>query len=129
MAYVRVALVPGDGGCYYLPKIIGMQRALDLMWTGRTLGAAEAKSIGYVLDVFPDDQLMPEVMRYAQTIIAGPAVSIELIRHLAYRSQEVELDKALELAQSAMVIARLTEDSAEGRLAAAEKRPPHFVGR
>jgi enoyl-CoA hydratase/carnithine racemase len=129
MAYVRVALVPGDGGCYYLPRIVGMARALDLMWTGRELRAEEAKEIGYVSEVYPDDQLLPEVMRYAQTLAAGPAVSIEQIRHLAYRSQEVGLDAALEMAQAAMHLVRLTEDAAEGRAAFREKRSPRFQGR
>ena len=58
MSYVNVGIVPGDGGCYYLPRIVGVARALDLIWTGRTMDAQEALQIGYVSQVVPPDQLM-----------------------------------------------------------------------
>jgi enoyl-CoA hydratase/carnithine racemase len=55
MSYVKVGIVPGDGGCYYLPRIVGVARALDLIWTGRTMDAQEAQQIGYVSQVVPPD--------------------------------------------------------------------------
>ena len=129
MAYVRVGLIPGDGGCYYLPKIVGMARALDLMWTGRPLLPQEAESIGYVLKVFPDADLLPETLAYARQLAKGPAVAIQQIRRLAYQSQETEHDLALSLAESAMFVAQQTEDAREGPRAFAERREPRFKGR
>ncbi len=55
MSYVNVGIIPGDGGCYHLPRIIGVARALDLIWTGRTMDAQEALQIGYVHQVVPPE--------------------------------------------------------------------------
>ncbi len=129
MAYVRVGLIPGDGGCYYLPRIIGMARALDLMWTGRPLVPEEAARMGYVLKVIPDADLLAEAIGYARQLARGPAVAIQQIRRLAYQSQECEHDLALSLAESAMFVVQQTEDAKEGPRAFAERRQPQFQGR
>jgi enoyl-CoA hydratase/carnithine racemase len=84
MSYVNVGIVPGDGGCYYLPRIVGVARALDLIWTGRTMDAQEALQIGYVSQVVPPDQLMETVMTYAKKLAKGPQVAIELAKCLVY---------------------------------------------
>ena len=80
MSYVNVGIVPGDGGCYYLPRIIGVARALDLIWTGRTMDAQEALQIGYVSQVVPPEQLMDTVSTYTRKLAKGPQVAIELAK-------------------------------------------------
>ncbi len=127
--YVRMAFAPGDGGAYFLPRIIGMARALEWFWTGRIIEAPEALATGYVSRVVPHDRLLEETRAFAAELAAGPAVSIQLIKRLAYRSQAVSLHDALEMAEQAVVIARSTEDAIEGPRAFAEKRPPRFQGR
>ncbi len=129
MTYVRMGLIPGDGGCYFLPRIVGMARALDLIWTGRLIDAHEALSMGYVSAVVPADDLMSYTREYATRLVKGPAVAIQQAKRLAYRSQELSLDAALDLAQQAMFIAQSTEDSREGPRAFVEKREPQFKGR
>ena len=129
MTYVRMGLIPGDGGCYFLPRIVGMARALDLIWTGRLFDAQEALSMGYVSAVVPADELMAYTREYAARLVRGPAVAIQQAKRLAYRSQELSLDAALDLAQQAMFIAQSTEDSREGPRAFVEKREPQFKGR
>jgi len=129
MTYVRMGLIPGDGGCYFLPRIVGMARALDLIWTGRLFDAQEALMLGYVSAVVPADQLMEYTREYAMRLVKGPAVAIQQAKRLAYRSQELSLDAALDLAQQAMYIAQSTEDSREGPRAFVEKREPEFKGR
>jgi 2-(1,2-epoxy-1,2-dihydrophenyl)acetyl-CoA isomerase len=129
MTYVRMGLIPGDGGCYFLPRIVGMAKALDLIWTGRLIDAKEALEIGYVSAVITDDQLIAHTREYAAKLVNGPAVAIQQAKRLAYRSQDITLDSALDLAQQAMFIAQETEDSREGPRAFAEKREPQFKGR
>jgi len=130
MSYVNVGIVPGDGGCYYLPRIIGAARALDLIWTGRTMAAQEALQMGYVSQVVPPDQLMDTVMAYARKLAKGPQVAMELAKRLVYEGLETNnLFKELRSAEHAMTIARATEDAREGPRAWAEKRPPQFKGK
>ena len=129
MAYVRVGLPPGDGGAYFLPKIVGMARALELMWSGRIFTAQEALEMGYAQRVVPHEELVLVVRAFATELARGPAVAVQLTKRLAYRSQEVGIHEALEMAEHAMVLARATEDSREGPRAFAEKRTPVFQGR
>ena len=129
MAYVKVGLIPGDGGAYYLPRIVGVAKALELIWTGDMFGAEEAERMGYVTRVVPDDRLMEETRAFARRLVDGPAIAIQLAKRLVYRSLDLDLNTALETAQSAMLIAQSTEDALEGPKAFAEKRPPQFKGR
>ena len=129
MTYVRMGLIPGDGGCYFLPRIVGMAKALDLIWSGRIFDAQEALAMGYVSAVVPAEELMEYTREYATRLVKGPAVAIQQAKRLAYRSQELSLDAALDLAQQAMFIAQSTEDSREGPRAFVEKREPQFKGR
>jgi 2-(1,2-epoxy-1,2-dihydrophenyl)acetyl-CoA isomerase len=128
MTYVRMGLIPGDGGCYTLPRIVGTQRALDLIWSGRLISAAEAKEIGYVMDIFEPEELMPRVTEYARALAKGPATALQLSKKLVYRSQNIPFDEHLDNAQMAMFIAQTTEDAREGPLAFTEKREPQFKG-
>ena len=69
--YVRMGLVPGNGACWFLPRIVGVQKALELLWTCKFLNADEAKDIGLVCDVFDDDKMLDEVLAIAAKIAAG----------------------------------------------------------
>jgi 2-(1,2-epoxy-1,2-dihydrophenyl)acetyl-CoA isomerase len=129
MAYVRMGIIPGDGGCYFLPRLVGIARALELIWTGDLFDARQALEWGYVSRVYPADELMKETRAFAARLAEGPAVAIQLAKRLLYRSLETDLDHALDLAQSAMAIAQSTEDAVEGPRAFVEKRKPVFKGR
>jgi 2-(1,2-epoxy-1,2-dihydrophenyl)acetyl-CoA isomerase len=129
MAYVRMGLVPGDGGAYFLPRLVGLQKALELIWTGELFDAVEALRMGYILRVFPAEDLMKETQAFARRLAEGPAVAIQLSKRLVYRGLDVGIEQALDLAQSAMVIAQSTEDAREGPAAFVERRPPRFQGR
>jgi enoyl-CoA hydratase/carnithine racemase len=128
MTYVRMGLIPGDGGCYTLPRVVGTQRALDLIWSGKLISAQEAKEIGYVLEVFEPDELMPKVTEYARQVARGPATAIQLSKKLVYRSANLPFDEHLDFAQMAMFIAQSTDDAREGPRAFVEKREPRFTG-
>lgn len=129
MAYVRMGIIPGDGGAFYLARTLGIARALELIWTGDLFDASQALEWGYVTKVFPADRLIEETRTFAKRLADGPAVAIQLAKRLVYRSLEVTEPAALDLAQSAMVIAQSTDDAKEGPRAFMEKRQPKFVGR
>ena len=74
MAYINMAVVPDQGACYFLPRIVGIARALDLIWTGRVFNAQEALEMGYVSSVVPHDRLLDEVGEYARQLARQPAV-------------------------------------------------------
>ncbi|HYM15511.1 MAG TPA: enoyl-CoA hydratase-related protein [Dehalococcoidia bacterium] len=129
MSYVKVGLVPGDGGCYFLPRIVGIAKALELIWTGDFLDAQEALRIGYVTKVVPADDLMPAATAFARRLVEGPAVAMQLAKRLVYRGLDAAWHEAFEEAAQAMAIAQSTEDAREGPRAFAESRPPKFLGR
>ena len=128
MTYVRMGLIPGDGGTYTLPRIVGMAKALELMWTGRLFTAQEALEMGYVSAVYEPDDLMPKALELARQIAKGPATAVQLTKKLSYRSQNIPFDEHLDMAQMAMFVAQSTEDAREGPRAFVEKREPNFKG-
>jgi enoyl-CoA hydratase/carnithine racemase len=129
MAYVRMGMVPAGGGCYFLPRIVGIAKACELIWTGRMMDAEEALRIGYVSRVVPHDELEAATKELATQLAKGPSVAIRLAKHLIYRCLDLDLVRALEDHQTAMLIAQSTEDAKEGPLAFIEKREPVFKGR
>jgi 2-(1,2-epoxy-1,2-dihydrophenyl)acetyl-CoA isomerase len=129
MSYVKVGLVPGDGGCWLLPRIVGMARALELIWTGDFIDAREALRIGYVTRVTSGDELMEETLAFARRLAEGPAVAMQLAKRLVHRGFDQNWHEAFEAAGQAMAIVQSTEDAREGPRAFAEGRPPKFTGR
>jgi enoyl-CoA hydratase/carnithine racemase len=129
MSYARVGLVPGDGGCWTLPRIVGVAKALELIWTAATFDAAEALRIGYISRVYAAADLMVETTAFARGLVEGPAVAVQLAKRLVYRGLETSFAEALEAASHAMAIAQSAEDAREGPRAFAESRPPRFTSR
>lgn len=129
MSYVKVGLIPGDGGAWLLPRLVGVQKALDLMWRGEMFDAATALEMGYLLKVVPHESLMEETRAYARELAEGPPVAIQLMKRLTYRSLDLSFPEGLEAAQAAMTIVQSTEDSLEGPAAFRDKRKPNFHGR
>ncbi|MBI5284592.1 MAG: enoyl-CoA hydratase/isomerase family protein [Chloroflexi bacterium] len=129
MSYVKVGLVPGDGGCYFLPRILGIAKALEMIWTGDFMDAQEALRLGYVSKVVPGDDLLAAATEFARRLAEGPAVSMQLAKRLVYRGLDASWHEAFEEAGQAMAIAQATEDAREGPRAFVEARPPRFVGR
>ncbi len=111
--YVKVGFVPGDGGAYYLPRLVGVAKALELLMTGDFIFAPEAERIGMVNKVFPDDQLMDETYKFARRLADGPTKVIQLIKRAVYQSSRVDLRTALDMISSHMGVIRTTKDSQE----------------
>jgi 2-(1,2-epoxy-1,2-dihydrophenyl)acetyl-CoA isomerase len=127
--YVRVGLIPGDGGTYFLPRLVGVARALELMWTGDFITAERAEQIGLVNRVVPGDALMTEVYELAGRLASGPGVAIRTIKRAVYQGVRMDLRTHLDMISSHMGYIRQTHDHAEGARAFVEKREPRFVGR
>jgi enoyl-CoA hydratase/carnithine racemase len=128
-AYIRVGLVPGDGGCYLLPRLVGTATALQLMWTGRIVNAPEALALGLVSAVHPDDRLEEAVLAMATEIARQPPIAVQMIKRSTRLGEKHDLRTALDLISSHHAVVRSTEDSQEARRALAEKRPARFHGR
>ena len=128
MGYVRMGLIPAQGGCYYLPRIVGLANALELIWTGRIIDSQEALRIGYVSKVVPHKDLMPTTLGLARSLAQGPTVAINLSKRLSYQGLTSTLDAAISSSDDASVIARRTQDAQEGPRAFLEKRTPRFKG-
>ena len=78
--YIRVGLIPGDGGCYYLPRIVGTAQALRLLWTGDFIDAAEALRIGLVTAVYPDSEFRERVAEFAAELTQRPPAAVQFIK-------------------------------------------------
>ncbi|ADG06014.1 enoyl-CoA hydratase/isomerase family protein [Kyrpidia tusciae] len=127
--YVKVGLVPGDGGAYFLPRLVGTAKALELLWTGDFVDAEEALRIGLVNRVYAPDELMEKTLEFARRLASGPEIAIRMIKRAVYQSRNLDLRTALDLISSHFAIIRETEDHKEGIRAMLEHRSPKFVGR
>jgi enoyl-CoA hydratase/carnithine racemase len=126
--YIRVGLVPGDGDCYYLPRLVGPAKALELLLTGDFIDAEEAVRLGIANQVVDDDDLPAAVNTLARKLADAPPVAVRTIKRAVYQSARVDLRTALDLISSHMAVVTSTQDSAEALAAFREKRPGHYVG-
>lgn len=126
--YVRVGLVPGDGGCLWLPRLVGLGRALELLLTGDFVDADEAERIGIANHCYPDDELLPRTYDLARRLAALPPVAVGLIKRTTYQSLHMDVRTHLGMIASHMAVVQSTRDSAEAMSAFREGRSPRFTG-
>lgn len=128
-AFVKRGIAPDWGGSWFLPRIVGVAKASELIFTGDTIDAAEAFRLGIVNAVVDPDQLMPEVRKLARKIADGPPVAIALSKRAIHHNLDADLRSGLEFETFAQGLCRETEDSKEGVRAFVEKRAPVFRGK
>jgi 2-(1,2-epoxy-1,2-dihydrophenyl)acetyl-CoA isomerase len=126
--FVKRGLHVDWGGTYFLPRLVGMAKACELIFTGDLIDAEEALALGLVSKVVPPEELMPTVRQLARKIALGPPIAIRLAKRALYRSQDSDLHSALEFETYAQNICSETEDAREGIRAFVEKRSPRFTG-
>jgi len=127
--FVHRGLVPDTGaGTWLLPRIVGLQQALRLVYTGEMIDADEASRIGYVLDVVPSDDLLPAAVALAAQIGAGSPHSLGLIKSLVYDGLTAPVGEHMERHTKALAACFKSDDHREGVASFLERRPANFTG-
>ena len=128
-AFVHRAISPDTGSTYHLPRLIGTGRALEMMFTGESVGAEQAAEWGIVNRVVDPERLLPESLELAERIARGPSLAIELTKRLVQQSADIDFDGQLEREAWALGVAGNSADREEGIKSFLEKRPARFQGR
>ncbi|MDH5507649.1 MAG: enoyl-CoA hydratase-related protein [Anaerolineae bacterium] len=128
MAYTAVGLSPDGSSTYFLPRAVGLKRALELMLSNRTISAQEALALGLVSEVVPDGALMARAGELAGRLAAGPTLALGAAKRLLRESWSRTLETQMEYEAQAIADMTRTADFREGVMAFLEKRPPKYTG-
>jgi enoyl-CoA hydratase/carnithine racemase len=128
-SYILMGLVPGDGGAYFLPRLVGISKALEMLLTGDVIGPKEALDIGLVNRVVPHERLMEETMILARKIADKPPLAVSITKRAVYQGQMSALRSHLDYISSQNALLSETGDHREAARAFLEKRKPVFVGK
>jgi enoyl-CoA hydratase/carnithine racemase len=110
--FIEMGIIPGDGGAWLLPRVVGWQRATELALTARFLSAAEAEKYGVLLEVVPEDKLESRVNELAMSIAAKPNPAVVMAKRLLRQARSMDLDGFLELSAALQAIAHPTPEHA-----------------
>ncbi|MGH6888967.1 MAG: crotonase/enoyl-CoA hydratase family protein [Rhizomicrobium sp.] len=127
-SFLKMGLVPGDGGAWILPRLIGQARAAELFFTGDTIDATTAREWGLVSKIVPAAELMNEARALAERIGRQPPHVLRLTKRLMRDSERASFETVMELSAAFQSLAHLTSDHREAVTAFFEKRPPDFKG-
>ncbi len=126
-SFVKLGIIPGDGGAWLLPRVVGMARAAELAFTAEVIDAQCALAWGLVSRVVPEEQLMAEAHALAQRIVVHPPQAMRMTKRLMREALHTRLDTLLELSASYQALAHKTPEHAEAVNAFLEKRSPNFT--
>ena len=127
-SFIKVGLVPDSGTSFWLPRILGLGKAMEVGLLGEPIDAAKALSLGLVNWVFPEDAFRREVTKIAERLAKGPTKAMGLTKRAMNRAVVVDMDSALEYEMYLQDIAGRTRDHVEGVRAFFDKRAPSFIG-
>ena len=125
-SFIKLGLIPGDGGAWLLPRAVGMSRAAEMSFTGDRISAAEAVSYGLVSRLVPAEKLLEEANALADRIAANPGPALRMTKRLLREGQHQRLDSLLELSAGLQALAHHTPHHVEAVAAFVEKRRPVF---
>ncbi|HNQ63703.1 MAG TPA: enoyl-CoA hydratase-related protein [Syntrophorhabdaceae bacterium] len=128
-SYIMMGLIPGDGGAYFLPRLTGVSKALELLLTGDVLTPEEALKMGIVNRVVPHEILMKETMKLAEKIAGRPPIAVRMMKRAVYQGLTSTLKSHLDYISSQMSLLSETEDHVEAASSFLEKRKPVFKGK
>lgn len=127
-SFVKVGLIPGDGGAWLLQRIVGYSRAAELSFTGDSISAAETLACGLVSRVVPDGDPLDTARALAERIAVNPPHAVRMTKRLLMQARDARLDTLLELSAAMQSLAHTTEDHREAVGAFRAKRRPQFSG-
>ena len=127
-SFVKVGLIPGDGGAWFLPRVVGLSRANEMAFTGDQVNAQMALEWGLVSQVVAPDDLMTAANEMAARIAVNPPSALRMTKKLIKESQHAQLESVLEMSASLQALAHQTKDHAEAVAAFVEKHKPEFTG-
>lgn len=127
-SFVKLGIIPGDGGAWLLQRIVGFSKAAELTLTGETIDAAEALAIGLVSKVVPDAQLLEAARAMAARIACNPPFAVRMAKRLIWDAQSMSIGQVLEMSAAMQSVVHATRDNAEAVNAFLEKRKPVFKG-
>ena len=127
--FIRRGMIPAMGGTFFLPRLVGIDKACYLIFTGDMIDAREAERIGLVTTVVPHEELEVATMELAEKLAKGPPLAIQRAKHAIYEGLGMDLKSTLDYLTSVVEELRATEDHKEGARAFVEKREPVFKGR
>lgn len=127
--FTKIGLHPDWGGTFFLPRLVGPAKALELLIGAEMVGAAEAERLGIVNRVVPGAQLAEATRAWARQIAQAPPLAVRRLKQAVYRSERATLDEMLDYELDAQLECFRSADGKEGIAAFFEKRPPHFTGR
>lgn len=125
---INLGIIPGFGGTQRLPRLIGKNRAKEMIFTGKMISAAEAKAMGLVNQVCAQDQLMDDVLKVAKTIVSKGKVSLRAAKQAINTGLDVDLKTGCRIETEAFAVCLASSDAKEGTQAFLEKRPADFKG-
>lgn len=128
-SFVKVGIVPGDGGAWFLPRVVGFSKACEMALTGDAIDAREALACGLVSRVVPDADLLGEARALAARIAANPPHAVRMTRRLLRQGRNADLDNLLEMSAAMQALAHATDDHREAVAGLLERRAPRFTGR
>jgi 2-(1,2-epoxy-1,2-dihydrophenyl)acetyl-CoA isomerase len=120
--YVGLGMVPGDGGAYYLPRLVGVARALELFWSGEMIDGRRASEMGLVNRCVPDGELESFTFGLAERIAAQPQLAVRMTKRAVYQSSRIDLRAALDLISSHMAVVQASDESRAALAIARERR-------
>ncbi len=127
-AFSKIGLIPDSGGTFFLPRLIGLQKASAMMMLGDKISSEEAERIGMIYKFFPDDTFVAEAEKIAVTLAALPTKGLAYTKQALNKSLEQNLEQQLQTEDEYQQKAALTKDFKEGVIAFMEKRKPNFKG-
>lgn len=127
--FLKLGIIPGDGGAWRLPRDVGYARAAEMLFTGRSIDAETAERWGLVNRVVPHERLMEEALTTAGQIAAQPPHALRMAKTLMRQGRDQTFEQILELSAAMQALAHLTDDHQEGVAAVLNKRAPQFEGR